>query len=268
MGSDLLTLILLPMKNVAMKNWLLPMLLFPTLLTAQIVNIEDQRITGTNDSVRWYGQLRLGANLVKVKDQILQINTTARVEYKQERNLVLLLLDGKFLRAGSQDFNNAGFSHLRYNYKLTEVLVWEAYAQAQYNRLLLIRLRALAGNGLRVRLFKDPPGKNRIYAGFAYLYEYNQFLEGNEDRDWHRLSSYLSATFRPGDGVLLVTTTYFQPQVDRFSNFRFSSEWRLALPVGKRLTFTSDFSWSVDRSLPSGAPQSTYSWLNGLTFRL
>lgn len=256
------------MKNHFIPLLLLPFLSVPDFLDAQIVNIENQRITGTTDTVRWYGQLSLGANWLRIKDHVLQVNTAARVEYKKDKHLALLLLDGKFLRAGEQDFNNAGFSHLRYNYKLTKTLVWEAYTQAQYNKLLLIRMRALAGTGLRLRAFKDALGKNRIYIGLAYLYEHNQFLEGNKDHDWHRLSSYVSATFRPGEGVLLVTTTYFQPQVDQFSNYRFSSEWKLILPVGKKLTFNADFSWNIDRSLPSGAPQTTYAWLNGLTLRL
>ena len=251
-----------------MKHWLLVIFFFPAVLLAQIVNIEEQRITGTNDTTHWYGQLRLSGSLVKVKDQILQFNATTKVEYKRSKRMVLLLLDGKFLRAGDQNFSNAGFSHLRFNQKITDVVGWEAYTQAQYNKLLLIRLRALAGTGLRFRVFKDQTGKNRIYAGLAGLYEYNRFLEGYEDQAWSRISSYLSFTLRPSEGVTLVSTTYFQPQISRFDNYRFSSEWRLAMPLGRKVNFTTDFTWSVDRSLPTGAPQSTYAWVNGLTIRL
>lgn len=235
---------------------------------AQIVNIEERRITGTNDSTHWYGHLNLAANLSKVKDQILQFSATGQVQYKKDRSLFLLLLDGKFLRAGEQDFNRAGFAHLRYNYKISDPLVLEAFAQAQYNKLLLIELRVLAGAGLRYRLFKDKSGGNRIYAGMAYLYERNRFLEGGGETGWHRLSNYISFTFRPWQGVKLVSTTYYQPQLFDLANYRFSTEWRLDMPLGKRLSFTTDFTYSIDRSLPIDAPASTYAWLNGLTFRL
>ena len=107
-------------------------------LLSQIVNIEERRITGTNDSTYWYGSVRIGANVIKVQDQVLQFNGTTHLQYKRRRSLSLLLLDGNFLRAGNQDFNKKGFAHLRHNYKLSDPVVTEAYLQMQYNKLLLI----------------------------------------------------------------------------------------------------------------------------------
>ena len=242
-------------------------LFLQNMLSAQIVNIEERRITGTNDSTYWYGSLRLGINISKVKDQVLQFNSTGHVQYKKGNALTLLLLDGKFLRAGNTDFSESAFAHLRSNYKLTGQIVTETYLQAQYNKLLLIELRALVGAGLRFRLLKSEDGEQRIYSGLAYLYERNQFLEGIPDRNWHRLSSYISFTFRPWEGIKLVNTTYYQPAISSFKNYRLATECRLDTPLGKRLTFFTDFTLSTDQSLPINAPTTTYSWLNGLAFK-
>lgn len=251
-----------------MKHLLTATCIFaPIFLFSQIVNIEEQRITGTNDSVRWYGHANLGATLVKVQEEILQLNAAAQVEYKKNKGLFLLLLDGRFLRAGGKDFNNAGFAHLRFNRKITDPVSAEVFTQVQYNKLLFIELRALAGGGLRYRLFKDAAGKNRIYAGAAYLYEHNSFTDETQDRYWHRLSNYLSFTFRPWQGVKLSSTTYFQPEICDWSNYRFSTEWRLDTPLGKKLSFFTDFSFGIDKALPTDAPTEFYTWLNGLTFR-
>lgn len=241
--------------------------LFPLLLSAQIVNIEEQRITGTNDSVHWYGHLRLGANFVKVQEEIMQLNANAQVEHKMGKSLLLFLMDARFLRAGGTDFNNAGFAHLRYNRKLTDPLSIEFFTQAQYNHLLFIELRALVGGGLRYRIFKSANGKNRVYAGAAYLFEHNQFTDETEDRHWHRLSSYLSFTFRPWPGVTLVSTTYFQPKITYWPNHRFATEVRLDTPLGKKLSFFTDFSLQADTALPADAPVNTYAWQNGLTYK-
>lgn len=243
------------------------LLLFAEDSNAQIVNIEERRIMGTNDTTNWYGFLRFGANLSKVKDDIFQFNSTGQVQYKKERTLTLLLLDARFLRAGEQDFNRSGFAHLRYNREISSPLVFEAYGQAQFNRLLLIESRLLAGSGVRHRLLKSGDGQQRIYSGLAILYEKNQFLENLGEQEWWRLSSYVSFTFRPWEGVKLVGTTYFQPQIDDFENYRMSSEWRLDTPLGKKLSFYTDFSISIDQSLPEDAPTTTYAWLNGLTWK-
>ncbi len=243
------------------------LIVLPLLLSAQIVNIEEQRITGTNDSVHWYGHLRLGANFVKVQESIMQLNANAQVEHKMGKSLLLFLMDARFLRAGGTDFNNAGFAHLRYNRKLTDLLSMEFFAQAQYNRLLLVELRALGGGGLRYRLFKSASGKDRVYVGAAYLYEHNQFTDETGDRDWHRLSGYISFTFRPWAGVTLVSTTYFQPKITYWANHRFATEARLDTPLGKKLSFFTDFSLQTDKALPTDAPVSNYAWQNGLTYR-
>lgn len=243
------------------------LLLLPLWSVAQIVNIEDQRITGTNDTTRWYGLLRFGANLVKNREQVLSLNATGQVQYKKDKSLLLLLLDARFLRAGSKNFNNKGFSHLRYNYSLTDKTTLEAFAQTQYNRLLLIELRSLAGAGLRFRLFKDQSGKNRIYAGTAYLAEHTRFIDIENPQVWQRWSSYLSFTFRPGKNIKLVGTTYYQPQIGDFSNYRLSSEARFNFPISRKLNFSLDFSYSIDQSLPETAPVDIYSWTNSLTWR-
>jgi Protein of unknown function, DUF481 len=241
--------------------------LLPLLSLAQIVNIEEQRITGTNDSVHWYGHLRLGANFVKVQESIMQLNANAQVEHKMGKSLLLFLMDGRFLRAGGTEFNNAGFAHLRYNRKLTDPLSLEVFTQAQYNRLLYMELRALVGSGLRYRVYKNATGKSRVYAGVAYLFEHNRFTDETEDRNWHRLSSYLSFTFRPWAGVTFSSTTYFQPKIDYWPNHRFSTECRLDTPLGKKLSFFTDFSLQTDKALPVAAPVSTYAWQNGLTYK-
>ncbi len=236
-------------------------------LQAQIVNIEERRIKGTNDSTYWYGSLRLGSNISKVRDQILQFNATGHVQYKKDKSLTLLLLDGNFLRAGNEDFQESAFSHLRFNYSLKENMIAELFVQAQFNKLLLIDLRTLGGAGLRFRLFKSKDGGQRVYFGTAYLYEKNEFSEGISDRNWHRLSSYVSFTLQPAEGVKLVSTTYFQPTLSDLANYRFSTEWRLDTPIGKKLSFFSAFSYSRDRALPVEAPISIYAWLNGLAFK-
>jgi len=236
-------------------------------MLAQIVNIEERRITSTNDTTDWYGFLRFGATLSKVKDDILQFNSTGQIQYKHNRNLTLLLLDARLLRAGDQDFNRSGFAHLRYNRELSDPLKFEAFAQGQFNKLLLIESRLLAGSGLRYRLLKSKDGKQRIYSGLAMLFEKNTFLENLGEQEWWRLSSYISFTFRPWEGVKLVSTTYFQPQIDDWENYRMSSELRLDMPLGKKLSFYTDFSMSIDQSLPADAPTSVYAWVNGLTWR-
>jgi hypothetical protein len=250
-------------------------LLFATILAintpiaAQIINIEAQRIPGTNDSTRWYGTLRGAANLVKVREQSLLLHAEARTQWRAGRKIALLLLNSDFLRAGNNNFTNAHFAHLRYNYHLWRSVTVEAFGQVQQNRLLLLRARALAGTGLRWRPYRSASGKSRAYLGASLMQEWNTFVGTEAPARYLRSSMYASITLRTNAGALLQGTAYYQPVLGLASNYRFSTEWALELPlIGKKLAFSSSFNVGLDNALPAAAPLRTYAWRNGIVWRL
>ncbi len=247
--------------------FLLIFILSCTGLTAQIVNIEEQRITGTNDSVHWYGYLRGSAALVKVKQQSLQLQGQSKVQFKQDPHLALLLLNVNLLRAGGNDFARQAFAHLRYNLKITEAFTWEVFTQLQSSPIQLLRQRQLVGTGLRRLLFKSRDDRQRIYVGTAWLWEQNRFSEPNPRQAWHRSSNYLSTTFRVGKQHSLIGTTYWQPVWGLIRQYRLSTEWLLKIALTQKLSFTVNFSYSIDKNLPEGAPAEIYSWFNGLSWQ-
>lgn len=236
--------------------------------SAQIVNIEEQRITGTRDSIHWYGNLKGSASLAKVQKQTLLLQAQAKVQYKNRRNLTLLLLNLNLLRADKQDFARQAFAHLRYNYKISDVWIWEAFTQVQSSPIQLLEQRNLLGTGIRYRLLKSADGRQRIYLGAALVGEENQFTGAETKQTRYRSSNYLSMTFRPSKQVTLITTTYWQPVLGLIKNFRLSSEWVLKVDVTKKLAFTVDFDYSIDKNLPLGAPNETFSWRNGILWQL
>lgn len=235
--------------------------------SAQIVNIEEQRITGTRDSVHWYGNLKGSASLAKVEKQTLQLQINAKVQYKNRRNLTLLLLNLNLLRADKQDFARQAFAHLRYNYKISDTWVWEAFAQVQTSPIQLLQQRDLLGTGVRYRLLKSKDGRQRMYLGAALVGEQNQFTGAETKQSRYRSSNYLSMTLRPSKQVTLITTTYWQPVLGLIENYRLSSEWVLKVDITKKLAFTVDFDYSIDKNLPLGAPNETYAWRNGILWQ-
>ncbi len=237
-------------------------------LRSQVVNIEEQRITGTNDSTHWYGHLRGGVSLAKVQQQSLQVQAQVKVQYKADPHLTLLLLNVNLLRAGNQDFARQAFAHLRYNYKLSETWTWEAFTQVQTSPIQLLEQRDLFGKGVRWRLLKSKNGRQRIYLGAAWLWEQNRFTEPFGRSSRHRSSNYISTTFRPNKKMVLIQTTYWQPVMGFIRNYRLSTEWFMKIDLTKKLAFTVDFEYGIDKNLPPGAPSETYAWRNGLSWQL
>ncbi len=237
---------------------------------AQIINIEEKRIRGTKDSVRWYGSVNVNGNLSKVRETVLQLNADVQLEYKWGKHLLLSLSNYNLIKASKKSFVNASFEHLRYNYKLSKDyrLTWELYGQIQQNQIQLITLRSLWGTGLRYRMLSTENGQSRMYIGVSYLQEYNRFKDIPEPKRFDRCSNYTTITYRPNKTWLFINTTYFQPKLWTLKELRWSSETDIEFKFGKNLSFRGALNLSYNATLPKDIPAYTFSWMNGLKWVL
>ena len=236
-----------------------------TCVPAQIVNIEDQR--KGFDTIGWYGQLDLGANLTRNQNTVVNLNGGLRVDRKGTNQALLGLLDYQLVQINGTNAANAGFAHLRYAYYLSDRWRWEAFTQVQYNEQLRLGLRTLVGTGPRLKLlsFDD----NRVYVGALYMYEYDEVAERSIFYRDHRLSAYVSFSLFPLEGVALSNTTYYQPVIPDFAMPRVSSITAVSVRLSDRLAFNTKYSVTHDALLVQGledVPATTYTWTNGLRY--
>lgn len=221
---------------------------------AQVVNIENRRMH--TDSVRTAGSLSLGLSFTENNGKQLFVTRNAlalQSKSKSLRDIWLVLANLDLSKADGAAFSNSAFLHLRYNRKMSRLLRWEAFTQAQYNRVLGIGSRWLAGTGPRLKMFSTE--KSALYWGNLYMFEYETTTASSPviSRQ-HRLSAYLSATFDlnpalPGE---LITTTYFQPRLDRLADYRLSHETSLELNITKKLRATTRLYYFFDAAPPAG----------------
>lgn len=247
-------------------QWVLLLAVLPcTCVRAQIVNIEDKR--KGFDTVGWYGQIDLGANLARNKDQVISVNAAVRIDRKGTRQALLAIADYRLVQVSGDNGLNAGFGHLRYAYYLSDLWRWEAFTQVQYNEQLRLGLRTLVGTGPRLKLISA--GDNRVYVGLLYMYEYDEVAERSFIYRDHRFSAYLSFSLYPTEDLNLSNTTYYQPVIVDFRLPRLSSITSASIKLTDRLAATSRFSITYDELLNQGlddVPSTTYEWTNGLRY--
>ena len=254
-----------------MKYWflLLSLLLFPmacTCVLAQIVNIEDQRVS--LDTLGWHGRIDLGANLTKNTNSVTTLSGSVRLDRLGQKANVLLLADYKLIQVSGANAVNAGFLHARYGYELKDPWRWESFTQLQYNEQLRLTARWLIGTGIRRRLYRTK-GNNRAYFGLLYMYEYDEISESDIFYRDHRLSGYLTFRYPFGETLTLANTTYYQPRLPDFTVPRISSVTNISVSVTTRLQLTSNFSLTFDERINrdvAEVPATTYQWTNGLRY--
>ncbi|MCO5248018.1 MAG: DUF481 domain-containing protein [Chitinophagales bacterium] len=233
-------------------------------LSAQITNVESQR--RKTDTTGWYGESNIGFKLLKEVNRVFGLNADVRIQYKQTKNLYLLLGDYHWSQSGGNVFVHNAYIHFRYNRSMKpKWLKWEFFTQAQFNKMTKVNLRLLNGSGFR---FKASGGKKAVlYVGTGYMYEWTKELDVEKltvNKSEHRMSSYISTSIFPNDVVSIISTSYYQPRIDRWSDYRFSSINELKVKLSRMFTLGTVFNISYDKSPVLGIPRLNYSIENKL----
>ena len=247
-----------------MRKYIFIALVFlPFVVQSQIINVENfRRVT---DTIGWSGFTRLDLHLIKNRNTIFGISNRTRIQYKTKKHLWLFINDLDFREANSKKFVNKSAQHFRHNYRFHEKIALESFLQSQNDEISAIRFRGLVGAGFRFKLSKNENYK--FYLGSLVIYEHEDIISTIEEnnRDW-RSSSYVSMSLSPKNSISIVSTTYFQPRFDKFSDVRISSQSTLALEVFKNLRFTVNFTYQYDQFPVIGIPKEQYVLTNGVLY--
>ncbi|MDX1349418.1 MAG: DUF481 domain-containing protein [Putridiphycobacter sp.] len=216
--------------------------------TAQIVNIENKRLVDNKEG--FSGSAELNLNFTMNTVQLLQIGDKIRVGYLKKRHQFLMVTDHAFVKSGVEDFLNRGFEHFRYNYVLKDsgAITFEAFQQAQFNRIQKIDLRFIIGSGLRFRIIDK--NNYQLNIGTGIMGEYERLLDVGLSSDVLS-TNYLSFDAQFSENVGLNTISYFQPKFIDFGNYRFSNETSIRFKINENLTFLLIYTLTHDnRDIP------------------
>lgn len=237
--------------------------LYSSFLFSQVVNIESKRFL--NDTNGFVGKIDFNFQITQNTQQIISLGNNVHVQYQKNKSRFLFLNDINFIKAGNTNFVNAGFQHLRYNYKIVNRITWEAFVQAQYNQILKLNLRLLGGTGPRFKLLKND--RIRLYWATLYMYEHEDIAGEAIQYNTHRMSSYLTFSVNIGKNADFTSTTFYQPNIQNFTDYRIANDSSFELIINKKLNFKTGFNLLYDTQQPQGIPNLVYSLKNGLSFK-
>lgn len=231
---------------------------------AQVINVESLR--KKTDSAKWTGSVSLDASLIKNKNELFKIATKADIQYNNKKELWLFVNDLKFEKAAGASFVNKGTQHLRYNHSVGKTVKMEVFAQAQYDAISEIDFRGLIGTGPRFKLTSNDD--YRFYLGTLIMYEYEKASEIAVERIQKdvRASTYLSFSLYPTETLSIISTSYYQPRLDKLNDFRLSSTTSVLFKIWENLAFKTTFSYNYDAEPVITIPKSQYELTNGLLY--
>jgi hypothetical protein len=222
-----------------------------------------------SDTIGWMGSFGAAFSMAKNTVQIFGANADAHLQYKtsNDRGLWLILGNVNFLKVENKRFLSDGLIHLRYNRKINEWLRWEFFAQFQNNDITQIDSRLLLGTGPRFKLIKQP--KLKLYAATLLMYDREKEAAIPVVRHCDlRSSSYLSFTWLPQDYLEMISTTYFQPLFNNFSDYRVMNQLAFKVKATPHFSLSVKWNYLYDRFPAGTAPGTTYNFATGFTYDL
>ncbi|MEH6765429.1 MAG: DUF481 domain-containing protein [Aequorivita antarctica] len=230
---------------------------------SQILNAESLR--KVTDTSGFSGSASLNFSLKRDVNDYLGANSSIHLQYKMNRHLVLLKNDIEFQKIEGNKFENAGIAHLRYNYRFHPRIAWEIFTQTQYNKVSKIKFRGLLGTGPRFKLTTSE--KYKFYLGTHLMYEQEELSDGVTPlhRDF-RSSSYFSFSLYPTKTVTFVSTSYFQPKLNDFGDYRFTSQASLVIDLFNNFAFNTTYTFAYDETPAVGIPNSQYNLESGFVY--
>jgi len=249
-----------------------------SLLTAQ-VNTEALRREDLSPGLH----TTLGADLglIAGNSNLLQLKSNLRFDYRNGGNHFFLVTQYQQGRTDTL-FINKGFAHLRGVRALRPRLQIEGFLQREFNEFINLEDRQLAGGGVRIRWRQphDPsekPPPLQVNTGIGLMWEREQIdTTGQATGDpYHgavaslvRSTNYLVVRWQLDDRLTLFSTTYYQVDLGRLSDYRLLWEGRLGVNLTKRLSLTLNLDLRYDSEPPEGIEPYDLEITNGVSYRL
>jgi hypothetical protein len=220
-----------------------------------------------SDTIGWMGGAGLAMSLTQNTSKIFGMDAETHLQYKtsNDRGLWLILGNYNFLKIGKTQNISNYYMHLRYNRKINEWLRWEIFSQYMNNDVTQIDSRLLLGTGPRFKLIKTK--FFRFYAGSLLMFETEKEKTSPAiiHNDW-RNSNYISFTWTPRDNVELISTTYFQPLLKKFNDYRLLNQAVFKVKASPHFALSVKWNYLHDRFPAGVAPRTTYSFSTGVDY--
>jgi len=224
----------------------------------------------------------LGADLgyIAGNSSLLQLKSNLRFDYRNGEHHFFFVTQ---YQQGSTDtlFINKGFAHLRGVKALGPRVYVEGFLQREFNEFIDLEDRQLAGGGLRIRWQQrqEPSAKSppvQLNTGIGLMWEREQIdTSGQAPGDpvhgavagLVRSTNYLVVQWNIDSRLALFSTTYYQVDLRRFSDYRILWEGRLGFSITKRLALTINLNLRYDSEPPRGIKSYDLEITNGLSYR-
>jgi len=219
-----------------------------------------------------HGELSGRFRLASGNTDLKQLGADLGIGFLSQRHWVRSYVGLDRIEQKGKDILDNRYLHLRYNLILSQQARTFHFFQLQSNENLLLDRRLLLGSGARLRILGGE--ESRLEVGTGLMMEWERLnqakLEAGEEADTEalRMANLVVGSGSFGEGRSWVTVIYYQPNVQRFGDYRLSGEVGLGVALISSLQLDLAFTWRHDSRAPAGLDEDDLGLKTGFTYRI
>ena len=220
-----------------------------------------------------------GLQVIRGSTDLTQISLNQHIQYISGIHEPFLQINLGYGQKNETAFLDQLFAHLRWTAMWWDHWGTELFSQVQEDAFQALVIRSLNGLGVRSLFYVE--GKLEAALGLGYMYEYEVYKQNQKQVEEfnHRMTSYLTWTYRLKPSTLsplnskqagqskqnlksktassffsatLYNTTYFQPQIGDWDDFRILNDLSLEIRFTSWLAFVESLNLFYDHQPPQG----------------
>ncbi len=240
-----MTRIVLPLLAVSLS-----IALFGTTRTARAQIVNTQPLLTKGDPEGFSGELGANFEWRTGNVELVRLSASLLLLYRTGDHTLLSNSNIEYGEKSSERYLYRTFSHLRYQFRASEDLTWEAYAQIARDEFRLTKLRALVGIGPRFSFIDEKDA--RLTFGAAYMLEQERYSADDAVSDTelsrlnHRGSFYLDGRLVLKEDITLLGTIYAQPNLLDWEDLLTHLEFKVAVRLISKLALNMSFTLAWD----------------------
>lgn len=250
------------------------MMLVSSGLSQSVINTE-KLFKDNNDGLAFAAELTGSA--LAGNAQVFIVEFSLNTAYKKNKNQLLLLSGGEFIKEEQDLISNTFYGQVRYEYQVHDKGKLFAFYQLQRNEILLILRRQLLGVGYKhslVNVQEDSLSKFKIDVSLGAMQEEELLDEKQLNSEEIAYTNYtrgissLVVVWNPTSNFSVINTSYFQSYLKNVSDFRVLNETNLVFNLSKWISFSVDLEYRFDSAPPVNLRNSDVNLNFGLLLNL
>ena len=216
----------------------------------------------------WYNSIALDLTYRTGNTDLLTTRGRFRSDYLSKRYHSFVFGSLQYGRRGGEFFINKGMAHARIIRRLNSHLLFESFAQKQFNASIRLSDRNLAGGGIRFDLHPSSP-KFNLYLGIGAMWEHERIDDKTEGVITTRIvrsTNYINWTGHLNENITTSATGYYQLHLRRFQDYRILFEGSLTFQLTTKLAFPLRVNFRYDNEPPTGIRKHDVEIFNGLRY--